>query len=394
MRARALAAALAAVALCACASTGGGSGAAVQLVETWPVETDLDHRGIPDTQEVWLEMIGGAERSLDFAQFYASNEPGTRLEAVVQAVEAAIERGVVVRFLGSANFVETYPDTLARLERAGAEVRTVDYGELTGGVLHAKFFVVDDREAFLGSQNFDWRALEHIQELGVRVRDAAVARQLTSVFEQDWTAAGGAAAERSPAPATAAPAAGIQLVASPVDRMPAGVPWDLPRIVERIDSAEDRVWVQLLSYKSTDREGEPWRELEAALLRAVERGADVRLMLSHWQQAGSRIRGLQRLQQFDGLEVRLVTIPQASTGFIPFARTVHAKYLVVDDDRAWIGTSNWSRDYFYESRNVGLLIDGERVVGPLAEFFRSTWRSPYAATVDPNGIYPEPRVAE
>ena len=44
----------------------------------------------------------------------------------------------------------------------------IDIGTVAGGVQHAKFFIVDGEEVFLGSQNFDWRALKHIHELGVR----------------------------------------------------------------------------------------------------------------------------------------------------------------------------------------------------------------------------------
>ncbi|MFY0526701.1 phospholipase D-like domain-containing protein [Archangium gephyra] len=135
------------------------------LVESSPVETTLDHADIPDAHEVWPEMVNGAARTLDVAQFYVSNAPGSRLEKVIQAVEAAADRGVKVRVLADEKFYKTYPETLERLaKRPGIEMRRVDLGKAMGGVLHAKYFVVDGREAFLGSQNFDWRSLEHIQE--------------------------------------------------------------------------------------------------------------------------------------------------------------------------------------------------------------------------------------
>src|SRR5690348_14293033 len=78
--------------------------APVQLVESSPVETNLDHADIPNAKDVWLAMIAGASGSLDFAEFYASNEPGSSLEAVIQAIEAAADRGVNVRFLAEDKF--------------------------------------------------------------------------------------------------------------------------------------------------------------------------------------------------------------------------------------------------------------------------------------------------
>ena len=146
-------------------------GGEVQVVESVPVETTLDHADIPDAYQVWPEMIAGATRTLDLAEFYVSNAPNSRLEPVIQAIEAAADRGVAVRLLADAGFARTYPETLDRLAaRHGVTVRRFEVGKIMGGVLHAKYFVVDGRETFLGSQNFDWRSLEHIQELGVRLR--------------------------------------------------------------------------------------------------------------------------------------------------------------------------------------------------------------------------------
>ena len=71
------------------------------------------------------------------------------------------------------SFVKVYPDTIDRLATAGAVVRRADF---TPGILHAKYIVVDQRTCYLGSQNFDWRALEHIVELGARFDDAILVR--------------------------------------------------------------------------------------------------------------------------------------------------------------------------------------------------------------------------
>jgi phosphatidylserine/phosphatidylglycerophosphate/cardiolipin synthase-like enzyme len=76
--------------------------------------------------------------------------------------------------------------------------------------------------------------------------------------------------------------------------------------------------------------------------------------------------------------VRVLTIPPWSGGEIPFARVAHAKYLAVDAERAWVGTSNWDRDYFYESRNVGVIAEGRELAGQLERFFDDNWSSAYA----------------
>ena len=68
--------------------------------------------------------------------------------------------------------------------------------------------------------------------------------------------------------------------------------------------------------------------------------------------------------------------------------------MVVDGQHSWLGTSNWERDYFERSRNVGLLIDSVRIGGQLDSFFLSNWDSPYAQLVDPSKSYEEPRIGE
>jgi phosphatidylserine/phosphatidylglycerophosphate/cardiolipin synthase-like enzyme len=374
----------------AAAASSVAQPAAFELVETVPIETTLDHAELRDAADVWLDMIGGAHRSIDLAQFYASSSQPSRLEAIVQALEAAVARGVRVRFLAERGFVKTYPDTLERLAHAGASVRHIDLRTVPGGggILHAKYFLVDDRDAFVGSQNFDWRALEHNYELGARVRDPAVVGGLAAIFAADWARAGGEPAVARPAPP---PSGALTLVASPPELLPPGVAWDLPRIVQLLDGATASITVELLTYRA-GTDGGPWDELEAPLVRAAQRGVQVQLLLADWSKRPRTIAGLQKLARLPNIAVRLTTIPPWSGGFIPFARVTHAKALVVDGKRGWLGTSNWEKDYFYKSRNVGIIVDDPVLAGQLAAFFATLWQSTYAVPVDPDAAYTPPRI--
>lgn len=373
--------------------------ALVELVESAPVETTLGSAELRDAAEVWLELVRGARRTIDAAHFYASNAPGSRLEPVVAAMEVALAQGVRVRFLAEKKFATVYPDTLARLAKAGAEVRLFDQSGSTGGVLHAKSFVVDDEVGFLGSQNFDWRALEHIYELGALVREPAVVRGMRAVFELDWASAAGAtlpAASAASATLPAASAAGAQvsLVASPRDRLPPGVAWELPRLVALIDGATRTVRMQALGYGAHDRDG-AWDELAAPLLRAAARGVKVQLLLADWALRPRSLGDLQRLlagPHGGHLEVRIVRVPPWSGGFLPYARVIHAKVLVADGARGYLGTSNWEKSYFYRSRNLGLVLDEPQLGAQLERFFLRAWDSPYAFTLDPAAQYEAPRI--
>lgn len=360
----------------------------LELYESFPVETSLDHPDIAEAHDAWVRMIDAAVASLDIAQFYVSTSPGSRLEPVLAAIERAAARGVVVRILVDERFYAKYPEPFERLRRVpGVEGRRLDVGKTSGGVHHAKYFVVDGREVYLGSHNFDWRALEHIQELGLRIRSAEIAGALLETFELDWAAA---AAPGPVQPPTSAASTGggarwvrgdggdVALVMSPKVWLAHPEDWDLPHLLRAFDTAARTIEIQLLSYRTTSYDGSPFLEIDDALRRAAARGVRVRLMVSDWADEPRERAPLLALMEA-GVLVRLVSIPPWSGGPIEFARTIHAKYVVIDGDLAWLGTSNFSGDYFYKSRNVGVLSRGPKLASRLERFFETGWTSPYTS---------------
>lgn len=371
---------------------------ALDLVESAPIETNLDHAEIANAEDVWPAMIAGATRSIDLAEFYLSNAPGSRLERVVQAVEAAADRGVRVRLLCDSMFAKKYPETIDRLAaRPGVDVRRFNVGRVMGGVLHAKYFIVDGREVFLGSQNFDWRSITHIQEMGVHLRDAAAARAFTDVFALDWDLAAGAA-PRASARVGSFPeiAAGERAMVTPVFSPRGFLPdpgsWDLPKLTALIDGAKATVRVQVLTYKTRSRDGSPFPDLDDALRRAAARGVSVELLVADWSKRRGSVEAVQALARVPGVRARFLDIPPWSGGFVPFARVAHAKYLVIDGARAWVGTSNWEGDYFEKSRNVGVIVEGAAFAAQLDRVFQSGFAGPYAEPVDPDRAYTPPKV--
>jgi phosphatidylserine/phosphatidylglycerophosphate/cardiolipin synthase-like enzyme len=316
---------------------------------------------------VWLELINGATTSLDLAEFYISVAPSgeDRLAPVIAAIEKAAARGVVVRLLADDVFAKKYPETLDRLAaHPGITVRRIDVKAQTGGVMHAKYFVVDHAVAYLGSQNFDYRSLAHIHEIGVRVRDPATVQGLSRVFARDFAFAGGEALREEPP--TRYPPTAIHFAASPQASLPEAIAWDLPLLIEWLDQATSSIDVQVLTYKVKERNGAPFRELDEALKRAGQRGVKVRLVVSSWAE---KERALRSLNGSPNVTVSVITIPKWSGGELPFARVAHSKYAVIDRARAWVGTSNWEGDYFTKSRNVGVFVDDARFARRLERVF-------------------------
>ncbi len=355
-------------------------GSPVELVVSVPEGAGLSRQGLADAADLWLAMIDGARESLEIAEFYMVDEPPSRLTPIILAILRAADRGVAVRVLVDSSFHSRYPELPDRLARhPGIDLRRFDARQTMGGILHAKYFVVDGRDAYLGSQNFDWRSLSHIHELGVRLRRRSAVDALVRVFRDDFRASGGEA-PRAPPPSQLEQ--DLLLAASPEGHLPEGVPWDLPRIVAMIDGARSRIRVQLLAYKASSRDGSPFSTLDEALRRAAGRGIPIELQVAPWSAGDATLRALAAVPR---ITVRVLTVPPSPRGEIPFARVIHAKYMVVDGARSWLGTSNWEGDYFLKSRNVGVFVEDRAFAERLDRIFEDISR------VLPASRVPEPQ---
>jgi len=370
---------------------------AFEIVESIPLETILDNPDIRNTPEVWAEMISAAQHSLNIEQFYIANQPGQALEPIIALIEKTAARGVRVHILADARMATTYPETLQRLNKIkNIAVRETAVFNKNGGIQHAKFFIVDEREVFLGSQNFDWRALEHIHELGVRVAHPQYAQLMTALFELDWEQASKnipvsrklASPEKMILTLNAGDTLKFTALGSPARNLPDGFAPEEKMILQALRQAKKSAFVQLLAYSPLDSKTNYYARLDDALRASAARGVDVRLLISDWTTKKSELPYLQSLGLLPNLTVRLSTIPESSAGYLPFARVEHCKYMVVDDNFTWLGTSNWARNYFYNSRNLGLLIENRTMTNRLRDIFLKSWESPYAWSPQPGVEYP------
>lgn len=382
----------------------------IELVESIPLETTLDNPDIRNTQEVWLEMINSAQKTIDIEQFYISNEKGEALDTVLNAIVAAANRGVIVRIIVDAGMYQTYPDDVNRLEKLCPNItkRVIDFKQISGGIQHAKFFIIDGYDIFLGSQNFDWRALSHIHELGIRQKD--MFSLYKNVFEYDWCMANnnnGNCIFTAPMielkysvdtisfeslyilPTFSSFSSIVKFnISSGKDDDPKEhINWlqDLNNINKIIFDAKQEITLQFLSYNPITKDGY-WEEVDTALISATKRGVKVKLIVSDWNLGKTAVEHFKELIRYPGFEIKYTAIPDYSGGFIPYARVEHCKYITADD-YTWIGTSNMSYDYFYESRNVGVVIENGKYTQRVRDIFYKSWNSDYAHPIELTGEY-------
>jgi phosphatidylserine/phosphatidylglycerophosphate/cardiolipin synthase-like enzyme len=168
-----------------------------EIVESVPDASIYGESGVRRTQAVWLEMIRGATSSIDIAAFYIADKPGGPLAPVLDALVERARAGVKVRILVDQTFLKDNQESVDRFRvLPGFEIRVLPVKTLTGGVLHAKYMVVDDTNVFVGSQNWDWRALNEIHEIGARIRNRRFAQTFDATFDFDWQLAGDPATPR------------------------------------------------------------------------------------------------------------------------------------------------------------------------------------------------------
>lgn len=350
--------------------------------------------------EVWCELIDSARERIDIAQFYAISRAGSTLDVVMAHLEQAATRGVCIRFLMEKQGLRQSDEaTLARLRQVERlQFRLLDYGRISeGGILHAKYFVIDGQRAYSGSQNFDWRSLEQIIETGLRIDNVTAARQLQAIFEMDWLCTQlqeTGQPQEIPAIRQASPPiwrdAPFIVAASPAQLNPPGVADAEALLGEILQQAETSVCIAVMEYAPLGQKGRYYGYIDEALRKAAGRGVAVALLVSDWNLTPQKLPYLRALAVLPNISLRVLTLPPDPSGFIPYARVLHSKIMTVDQRFAWVGSSNWSGGYMDKSRNVEILVQDKALARKLETLYRQLWQCPHSKPLDVTHDYAVP----
>ncbi|XP_047652457.1 5'-3' exonuclease PLD4 isoform X3 [Phacochoerus africanus] len=385
--------------------------------------------GSPSAQplaQAWLQLLDAAQESIHVASFYWSltgpdigvNDSSSRLgEALLQKLQELLDRNVSLAVATSAPTLARKSTDLQVLAARGAQVRQVPMGKFTGGVLHSKFWVVDGRHVYVGSANMDWRSLTQVKELGAIIYNCSrLAQDLEKTFQTYWVLGAPKAVLPKPWPRNfsthfnrfhpfqdhfdGVPTAAY-FSASPPALCPAGRTRDLDALLAVMGGAREFIYASVMEYFPTSRFRHPpryWPALDTALrVAAVGRGVRVRLLVSCWLNTDPSmfpyLRSLQALSNPAAnvsVDVKVFIVPVGNHSNIPFSRVNHSKFMVTEK-AAYIGTSNWSEDYFTSTSGVGLVVSQRAphtqpgtatVQEQLRQLFERDWSSRYAVGLD------------
>ncbi|XP_061682668.1 5'-3' exonuclease PLD3 [Syngnathoides biaculeatus] len=393
----------------------------ISLVESIPegVNFNSSEPSHGSTYGAWLRLIGQARGSVDIASFYwtlTNQDTGTHEPTADQGENVLknlveLSKSLSVRIAVSAPEEGRPSEDLRRLNASGAAIRQVKMSALTSGVLHTKFWVVDSKHIYLGSANMDWRSLTQVKELGVVVYNCScLAADLAKIFEEYWFL-GDSQSIPSPWPSSFSTLynketplrlrlnntpADVYLTSSPPSLCPAGRTSDLESILNVMEEAQSFIYIAVMNYLPTMEFSHPrryWADIDTQLRRvAYEKRVQVRLLISCWSSTAPAmfpfLKSLASVYEPKSrldIQVRLFVVPaSAEQKQIPFARVNHNKYMVTDQV-AYIGTSNWSGDYFVNTAGSALVVNQTASSSPepsvqsqLRGVFERDWNSAYS----------------
>ncbi|XP_053728282.1 5'-3' exonuclease PLD3 [Synchiropus splendidus] len=393
----------------------------ISLVESIPEGLEFNSSvSHPAIYQAWMDLMSQAHNSVDIASFYwtlTNKDTGTDEPTAAQG-EAVLKNLVDISGKLSVRIAVSKPsagkgqEDLKRLRDSGAQIMTVNMKELTTGVLHTKFWVVDKKHIYIGSANMDWRSLTQVKELGAVVYDCScLATDLEKIFEAYWYL-GESGSIPSPWPSSFSTLynkdtplqlqlnntlSSVYLSSSPPSFCATGRTSDLQSVLSVIGDAESFIYIAVMNYLPTMEFSYPkkyWADIDTQLRRmAYEHRIKVRLLISCWGSTQpvmfpflKSLASLQDVKSKLDIQVRLFVVPSnPKQKEIPFARVNHNKYMVTDKV-AYIGTSNWSGDYFINTAGSALVVNqtGSQSAQPtvqaqLRDVFERDWTSAYSS---------------
>ncbi|KAJ9455292.1 Phospholipase D Y [Diplonema papillatum] len=396
-------AALAVLSTCA----GDCPNAVVQVAESVPLGVSITPVGWT-TYNAWQHVIDNARSTLAIAAYYVTLTEGTAFppsaggeqgKNIYNSLIAAHSRGVTIRLVQNTP-TPTYPGTdSAALAKDGViELRNINWTQVeASGILHTKLMVADGDSMYVGSANCDWRSLTQVKELGLFVSNcSALCTDAQRIFETYWLAAENntlpdpwpasvSALGNLSAPITV-PVHGepstVYLAASPPSFAAEYRTDDLTALLTGIHAAQTRISIEVMDYFPTTLympANYYWPDIDTALRAAAFRGVEVRFLAGVWNHTSPAMYPyLHSLSELTNITVRAMKIPD-QVGFAPapYSRVNHAKFMVTERE-CYVGTSNWSGDYYISTGGVSYNWKSPALVSSVSQAFERDWTSAYS----------------
>jgi phosphatidylserine/phosphatidylglycerophosphate/cardiolipin synthase-like enzyme len=312
-----------------------------------PVLTEYFSTPEPTLTQI-IALIGSAKKSIQMIMYWIT------LPDLASALAAAAQRGVDVQVIyDQNNWTTSTPASIqSTLLEAGVAVTPSSTGF---SITHCKAMLIDGTTTMIGSINLI-ETYETTRDHAVVTSDPGVAQEFAAVFAQDLLNAidGGTATP---------PLSSPYLVWSPVN--------STTRLVSLIESATKtlEVTVENLSDKAVIN----------ALAKAAASGVTVRVLTPECD-LGESLFNFPATDELDakGVEARVMSFPAPAFESVtqPY---IHAKMIIADQQRAFVGSENFSDNSLEDAREVGIIVTDPGAIS----LFESEFNADFAYGIVP-----------
>ncbi|KAF8386872.1 hypothetical protein PRIPAC_76014 [Pristionchus pacificus] len=400
-------------------------------------------RGTWTTTKCWLKLIESAKEEIVIGSYYWTlllketddctdkdlcDKYSVDGQQIFDGLIDAAKRGISIRIAmndgGDDGYTMDEPLAIRDINPEKVRVRALNFPRFLGaGILHTKSWAVDGKHSYVGSANFDWRSLTQVKEIGVATFNCAcVAEDVQRMLDIYWYMGAEDAVVPPSWPAEyttnanhdhpyniprhEGPATAIHFSSAPPQLDSCGRDSDIDAMVKLIDEAEDYLYMAVMDYAPSSLYDKPntyYDKLDAAIKRAAfDRFVDVKFMMSKW--AHTKKKSFSYIHEFDDfsyylpckpnvspcqsgkIEAKIFQMPEDAYAGIPYARVQHTKYFVTEK-AAYIGTSNWSSDYWISTGGIGIGVRSadaggkEQLVEQVKNLYMQDFTSDYAIPI-------------
>ncbi len=272
-----------------------------------------------------IEVLRSAQKEI-FLEVYLLSDP-TIIEVLKEMDQDGVETRVILEeqpFGGGGLNPKTREDLLA----AGVETK---WGNSIYPYTHQKSVVVDGEVACIMNLNLTKTAFLRNREYSICSRNAEEVLEVREIFLADWE-------RREYVPKAK------NLVVSPVNSR--------GKLKTFLESAKERIEIEMEILGDEE------------ILEILEKKAKevpIRVILPDFKKVGANKEEAARLLE-KGVDVRTLTSPY-----------VHAKMVLVDRKRAYVGSVNFSSQSMDLNRELGILVSQDDIIQRIQATFENDW---------------------
>jgi phosphatidylserine/phosphatidylglycerophosphate/cardiolipin synthase-like enzyme len=301
-----------------------------------------------DSSQALVKALAEASHSLRIKMFVFSDP------VLLQAVIAARKRGLTVRVILNAarrSGKDENSESRSVLRHAGIEVLD---GNPAFDLTHEKSMVVDERLAYIMSLNWQTKNLTETRDYAVVTSHTHEVHEVMECFDADWARG----------------------VFTPGDH--SHLIWCVgngrQRLGKLIDAARHAIWLQNERYQD--------QVIIEHLVRARVRGVNVHIMAPppHKLKKDKLIEGVGGLRILSDVGAKIHRLKHIK---------LHAKMLLIDGERAIVGSINLSPGSFDSRRELAIELDDEHAIRRLRDVVKSDWESSHVLDLSDQALVSE-----